>query len=82
MSESIDICNENVVKYLDISIEDNIIQQWYNNLDVLEDTKQTYLTHLKEYLKWLRNNNIVNATKGDILKYKQYLISNYSNATV
>ena len=71
MSESIDICNENVVKYLDISIEDNIIQQWYNNLDVLEDTKQTYLTHLKEYLKWLRNNNIVNATKGDILKYKQ-----------
>ena len=82
MSESIDICNENVVKYLDISIENNIIQQWYNNLDVLEDTKQTYLTHLKEYLKWLRNNNIVNATKGDILKYKQYLINNYSNATV
>ena len=24
MSESIDICNENVVKYLDISIENNI----------------------------------------------------------
>ena len=82
MSEIIDICNENVVKYLDINIENNIIQQWYNSLDVTENTKQTYLSHLLHYLKWLKEMGVVNATKGDILKYKQYLINNYSNATV
>lgn len=82
MSEIIDICNENVVKCLDNNIENNIIQQWYNSLDVSENTKQTYLSHLICYLKWLRDKEIINVTKNNILEYKKYLVDKYSNATV
>lgn len=82
MREIIDICNENVEKCLDNNIGNNIIQQWYNSLDVSENTKRTYLSHLIYYLKWLRDKEIINVTKNNILEYKKYLVDKYSNATV
>jgi len=81
MIQSLEICNENVLENIDKGMED-VINLWLSSLDILEDTKQTYLSHLNHYLKWLKEMGVVNATRGDILKYKQYLINNYSNSTV
>lgn len=82
MVESIEICNTNISNSIDTCIEDDIIKRWFESLDVLEDTKETYLAHLIDYSKWLKENGIIKATKGDVLKYKAYLICKYSSATV
>lgn len=80
MIQSLEIYNENVLENIDKGMED-VINLWLSSLDILEDTKQNYLSHLLHYLKWLKEMGVVNATRGDILKYKQYLINNYSNST-
>lgn len=82
MINSIEIYAGNILDSKTLDIENAIIKKWLDTLDVLEETKETYLSHLLDYFQWLKENNIVNATMDDILKYKKYLISKYSNNTV
>ena len=82
MIGSVGIYKTNILNSIDICMEDSIIKRWLDSLDVLEDTKETYKAHLIDFIKWLNANGIQRATKDDILKYKQYLINNYSNATI
>lgn len=82
MKQDIERYSENVSNSVEIYNENDIIQRWLDSLDVLEDTKETYKTHLLDFIKWINANGIQRATKGDILKYKQELINRYSNSTV
>lgn len=77
-----DICNIKVLNSIDKCMENSVIQEWLNSLDVLENTKETYKSHLIDFIKWVNANSIQNVTKSDILKYKQELINRYSNATI
>ena len=74
--------NENIKNSISTYIEKNIIDQWLSSLDVSENTKLTYETHLLAFIEWLERNNINNVSKVDILNYKKELMYNYSNATV
>ena len=82
MKQEIEKYSEDVLNSVEICNENDIIQRWLDSLDVLEDTKETYKAHLLDFIKWINANGIQNATKVDILKYKQELINRYSNSTV
>lgn len=72
---------EDITNNIDTYTE-NIIKMWLSSLDVLEDTKQTYLAHLLDFLNWVKENHIQYLEKGDLITYKNNLIKQYSNATV
>lgn len=67
-------------------IADNIIspqllQDFYNGIDVMDETIRTYKDGIKNFLKWIKNNNIQKLEKQEIKDYKYYLIETYKNTT-
>lgn len=60
----------------------NILEMYLASLDVKPKTKETYKKALNRFMKWIKDNNIVQPTRADILSYKGYLLDNYTACTV
>ena len=62
-----------------LNIQD-ILEDFFNYLDVSELTIDTYKEGIKSFIRFLGTNNT--PTRQDILKYKEYLLENYKATTV
>lgn len=60
----------------------NLIDRFVNYIDVSENTMITYKRSLKQFFRYLKNNNIINPTRDDILGFKEYLKENNKPNTV
>ena len=58
----------------------NILEDFFNYLDVSELTIDTYKEGIKSFIRFLGTNDA--PTRQDILKYKEYLLENYKATTV
>lgn len=70
------------MKDLKISNERNLDfnslkEQFINYIDVSDKTIETYSGALKQFIKYMQNNNINNPTRDDIIAYREYLKENY-----
>lgn len=63
--------NYNVPAYT--SFRGDLVERFTNYLDVKENTTEGYLVCLKVFMEWLKDNNISNPIREDILSYKSYL---------
>ncbi len=59
----------------------DLVERFLNYLDVAESTIQTYKYSLKQWAIYMRDNNIINPTRDDVLNYKSYLLANNSANT-
>ena len=53
----------------------NLIANFLLSLDVKQNSKKTYGRGLKQFIGWIRSQNIQNPTRETILAYKNYLIA-------
>lgn len=60
----------------------NLIDRFVSYIDVSENTMITYKRSLKQFFRYLKNNNIINPTRDDILGFKEYLKENNKPNTV
>ncbi len=59
-----------------------IAEEYIEFLDRKEITKQSYKKVLMKYADYMESLTISNPTRNDVLKYKEYLLSNLASATV
>jgi integrase/recombinase XerC/integrase/recombinase XerD len=59
-----------------------IVDQFLRSLDVKEKSLDTYRKALKQFINWISHNSIEVVVREHILAYKNYLLQNYSAATV
>ena len=60
----------------------NLIDRFVSYIDVSENTMITYKRSLKQFFRYLKNNNIINPTRDNILEFKEYLKENNKPNTV
>jgi len=60
----------------------NTMDMFLASLDVKPRTKETYRKALNRFMVWIKDNNIGQPTRTDILQYKTYLLENYTACTV
>lgn len=74
------IINESVIDKEHIQIE-KLLNEFYDSIDVVEETRKTYKKGIENFLKWVNDNDIKPIDKKALLNYKQYLIQNYETTT-
>lgn len=57
-------------------------QQFIGYIDVSDKTIETYSGNLRQFIKYMQENNIKNPTREDIIAYREYLKENYELNTV
>ena len=60
----------------------NLIDRFVSYIDVSENTMITYKRSLKQFFRYLKNNNIINPTRVAILGLKEYLYEYNTPTTV
>lgn len=64
----------------------NTLEKYSNDfidyLDVDELTLKTYKVGIENFMCYLKNNNITNPTRDNVLSYRDYLRDNYSSSTI
>lgn len=60
-------------------INEELLKEFIKELQVSENSKQTYLENVKHFLKWVEGKPI---NKTTLLDYKQHLIANYKASAV
>lgn len=64
----------------------NTLKEYSNKfidyLDVDELTLKTYKVGIKSFIDYLKDNNIINPTRNDVVAYRDYLRDNYSSSTI
>ena len=58
-----------------------IVKDYANALDVHDGTRDSYLSGIKYFLKWLQVNNIESVNRQVMLNYKKHLIATYPSAS-
>lgn len=71
---------ENLIER-EINYQD-LVDRFISYIDVSENTMITYKRSLKQFFKYLKDNNIINPTRNDILEFKEYLKENNKPNTV
>lgn len=57
------------------------LKEFYNNIDVSEETIRTYKNGIDNFLNWIKSNNITQIEKQTLIDYKKYLKANYKIGT-
>ena len=57
------------------------LKEFYNNIDVSEETIRTYKNGIDNFLNWIKSNNITLIEKQTLIDYKKYLKANYKIGT-
>lgn len=70
------ISNERVLDF------NSLKEQFISYIDVSDKTVETYAGALRHFVKYLRENNIINPTRENIIEYREYLKDNYELNTV
>ena len=65
----------------DYSITQEQLQNFYNNIDVQEETIKTYKKGINNFIQWLTDNNTHQVKHQTIVDYKKYLIATFDNTT-
>ena len=60
-----------------LNINDLILEDFINNLDAKQETKETYLKGVKVFLEWCIDNNVNEVERITLIQYKQDLINGY-----
>lgn len=81
MNGKIVLKEEENIKGKEINYQD-LIGRFINYIDVSENTMITYKRSLKQFFRYLKNNNIINPTRDNILEFKEYLKENNKPNTV
>ena len=59
----------------------SMLNDFYNTLDVGEETKRTYKKGIENFLQWVKTNEIGQVDKKVVIAYKKYLTENYKPTT-
>lgn len=65
----------------DYNITMKQLQNFYDSIDVQEETIKTYRKGINNFIQWLKDNNKQQIDKQIIKDYKKYLISTFENTT-
>ena len=60
---------------------EELIDRYIYNLDAKPTTAATYKKALKQFIKWLLDNDIKEIGRADLIEYKRFLTANYTAAT-
>ena len=63
-------------------LQRSLFDEFINYIDRSEQTTRTYITNLRQFVAWLKRENIQNPTRRDILAYRQYLTGKCKPNTV
>lgn len=68
----------------DVPTDPQIIERWQNDLDVRSRSKQVYERSMRQFTEWMsgRGLSLRDATRADIIAYRDHLSANYVPATV
>ena len=69
----------NLVKYVEM---EQCKESFIDYLDVDDLTLKTYKTGIESFIKFLKDNNVKNPTRDDIIAYRNMLRATYSNNTI
>lgn len=61
---------------------EGLMQRYFNYIDVCENTIKTYNVGLVQYVQYLKNNNIKEPTREDIINFREYLKREHKPNTV
>lgn len=64
----------------DLSLK--LFNEFVNYIDRSEQTTRTYITNLRQFIKWLSDNDISQPTRQDVILYRQYLTAKCKPNTV
>lgn len=60
----------------------DIVEYYLASIDVKPKTKETYRRALKRFMEWIKDNDIRQPDRTDLLDYKAYLMDNFTACTV
>ena len=60
---------------------DKLAEEFGAYIDASQKTVEVYLAGVRHFLQWLHANEIQNPTRADVIRYKNYLVENYSAST-
>lgn len=63
-------------------LQESLFNDFVAYIDRGEKTTRTYLTNLRQFIKWLQGTGTTNPTRADILRYRDYLTQNRKPNTV
>ena len=63
-------------------LQESLVIDFVNYIDRGEKTTRTYLTNLRQFMKWLQATGTTNPTRADILRYRDYLAQTCKPNTV
>lgn len=63
-------------------IINSYVDRFLNYIDVTDNSKIAYSVGLKKFCEYIKENNIINPTREDILQYREYLKESVKPATV
>lgn len=62
-------------------IIENLLNDFYKSIDVNDETIRTYKTGIKNFLQWVKDNEIKQIDKKVMISYKSYLTSKFKPTT-
>jgi integrase/recombinase XerD len=65
-----------------IAISNDLFNRFLDFIDIRETTSSTYTRCIRQFFKWIRENNITNPTRTDIIAYRDYLKGHLKPSTV
>ena len=74
------IKKEQIIDNNNIVIE-KLLKDFYESIDVDDETIKTYKTGIKNFLNWIKDNEINQIDKKTMISYKNYLLSEFKPTT-